>query len=179
MATLACWLSHFCEGCCVQGRYLGLRQRCRSLELRAAGIAMPRLCHGISACHCGPDPQSMVQKAWMPDQVRHDKPDIRDDACGVRLLAHQGHDAVGRLIGLGQHGRAGLLQDLAARQVGGLMNYSLHPGRAKRYCRAGERLFKKLKSKKLKVKKLKLTEVRQKTKMTHARNPALHCVGWS
>jgi len=23
----------------------------------------------------GPDPQSMRQKAWMPDQVRHDKED--------------------------------------------------------------------------------------------------------
>ena len=30
-------------------------------------------------------PAALLQeKAWMPDQVRHDKPDIRDDAGGVR-----------------------------------------------------------------------------------------------
>ena len=27
----------------------------------------------------GPDPQSMLQKSWMPDQVRHDNSGVRHD----------------------------------------------------------------------------------------------------
>ncbi len=29
----------------------------------------------------------LQEEAWMPDQVRHDKPDIRDDSLGAGMTA--------------------------------------------------------------------------------------------